>query len=346
MNHWNLSNLDLGCKRSLEMLLRPAYYTAIMPWMAVADDATKRHVVRTAELAFSKPGKDEKSHWNVDLKFESGPRRPQSARVTANPYRLARADCDPHKAIDRFAHEKGECRPQSARRQHEGTDTPRKGHSNAQVAEAYSWMIKPLHTQPFSKLLAPDALRGLEKWQAEGGAATGKQTEEEKARMVRGLHSLAEMLRKLPDYRRDELAPRRPRGKPTAAKLRQLGLPSELDPGPPPRRPHRPQSAPNRLYAQHRYGKQVALMCADERAGIPTGLRDPPPSWAMPRPLDTYDPYVSERDMIAAKHKQTHIAFRQTGAYVPASEYTASFKSHGAETQKAWDWDKRGQRGA
>ena len=50
MNHWNLSPLDATAKRSLEVLVRPAFFRAIQPWLSRATPDMKQRIVQAASF--------------------------------------------------------------------------------------------------------------------------------------------------------------------------------------------------------------------------------------------------------------------------------------------------------
>jgi len=163
MNAYNLTNLDIDAKKTLEAILRPSAHRVIEPWLAQSTQKQKKQILIVRDIAtmifddikptganaYGKPAVLRNIKSSVDLGQQQFYMRRSNSEVLNRPQREAR---------DHF-------------REFEPVQT------NSAVQRYYICDQDGPRQQPFSKLLKPQIVNQLDQWQVFGGATPQLQAE-------------------------------------------------------------------------------------------------------------------------------------------------------------------------
>eukprot|EP00927_Polykrikos_kofoidii_P054500 TRINITY_DN48910_c0_g1_i1.p1 TRINITY_DN48910_c0_g1~~TRINITY_DN48910_c0_g1_i1.p1 ORF type:complete len:341 (-),score=40.37 TRINITY_DN48910_c0_g1_i1:160-1182(-) len=188
------TNLDLKCQESLQKLLKPCNYPAIVPWLRQAGASEKRDMVKLAELAAR--GGSEITHpisWlpptggHVVVNDRGRPRLANTIPVTGD-----RVQSD--LAKNRHGADMRDVALEKKRRFFSNwAPVP----SVDSVGDFFHLKDNPVATNAVAQVLTESAKRGLQRWQVQGPEQSGGTS----ANVMKSLRSLHDAVNRIPRYR-------------------------------------------------------------------------------------------------------------------------------------------------
>uniref|UniRef100_A0A0G4I9F0 Uncharacterized protein n=1 Tax=Chromera velia CCMP2878 TaxID=1169474 RepID=A0A0G4I9F0_9ALVE len=186
MAHYNLDNLDVACKQSLEALLKPKYLSVIEPWMVNASNRQKRVIEMIGGVV--------------------GCNCVRSRRLETqhNTWDLMKSTANTGNALDKRQDEKFDrsimCQYGLIQGGHPPVTSPVTFRNRNDLEASYVLENKKLTDESFSSILAPKALRKLLEWQIYEGSQA------QRSAVVDVLTSIKSCIALQPNYRTHTLS--------------------------------------------------------------------------------------------------------------------------------------------
>lgn len=305
MHSWNLTNLDVEAKATLETLLRPNYLGVIPRWLVNSKTDQKKKLVKLGrQLDFKNRGILDVEQMRPDesLKCRLAVRRNEPIRRNNKGHELHKSH--PQQSLDRCStkafdgvHLLARSYSAPAARQ-PGLGGANNGHtlftSGGELQKYFLLGNEPLHRQGIAKMLDPKITRRMEE------LVLGHTTDAEKAQILASLQDLEKSFKSVPPYLEFKGAmasmggpPPRPGTAPSRA-TRDAAEPQAQPPSRPgtptrearpPSRPGTPTHVPNRRAPEELYAfSQVMEQKFPSQMAYETCCLPPEPPMPEPRP--------------------------------------------------------------